>query len=108
MRAGLAKVAIEVEHQRNRPGIGLLGLERRHVVIHLVGDLRFGLEALWRYASGSRNDQRRALDIKTRKLGKIDNHGIDSHGGAAAHSIASHGANAPTHYLPEGAVFVIA
>ena len=50
MRAGFAQVAMNVEHQRDRPWIGLFGLERRHVVIHLVGDLRLGLKALGRDA----------------------------------------------------------
>ena len=36
MRTGFAQV---IEHERNSAGVGLSGLEERHIVVHLVRDL---------------------------------------------------------------------
>src|SRR5262245_15863718 len=100
MRAGLAEIAVDIEHEGNRPRIHLLRLEGRHVMVHFVGDLGFGLETLRRDPAGGRNDQRCPLDIETRELGKIDDHAVDRYRRAAAHPVARGGTYATAHYLP--------
>src|SRR5215475_6010072 len=101
MRAGLAEIAVDVEHKGNRPGIRLLRLEGGHVMVHFVGDLGLGLETLRRNPARGRNDQGRALDIETRELGEIDNHAVDRYRRAAAYSVPGRGAYATAHHLPE-------
>lgn len=56
-----SQVAGDVQHQWDRPRIHLFCLERRDLVIHLVGDLRLRLQTLWR------NPARRHRNSRTRK-----------------------------------------
>src|SRR5262245_773052 len=107
MRAGLAEIAIDIEHQGNRPGINLLRLEGGHVMVHFVGDLGLGLETLRRNPACGRNDQGCALDVETRELGEIDDHAVDRYRRTAAYSVARRGTHATAHNLPECAVFVL-
>src|SRR5262245_27483341 len=107
MRAGLAEIAIDVEHEGNRPRIHLLCLEGSHVMVHFVGELGPGLKTLRRDPARGGNDQGRALDIKTRELGEIDDHAVDRYRCTTAYSVARRGTHATAHHLPERAVFVL-
>lgn len=107
MGARLADVAVDIQHQWDRPGIHLLCLECRDVVIHFVGDLGLRFQTLRRYPARRRDDQGRALDIEARELREIDGHAVDRHSRPTAHSIAGGGAHPAAHYLPEGAVVVL-
>jgi hypothetical protein len=68
VRVRFADVAIEVEHQRDSLGIDLLRLEDRHVMIHLIVNLRLGLQTLRRDAPCRRNDELDAVDVVTREF----------------------------------------
>src|SRR5262245_15341420 len=107
MRAGLAEIAIDVEHEGNRPRIHLFCLDGGHIMVHFVGDLGLGLETLRRDPARGGNDQGRALDIETRELGEIDDHAVDRYRRTAAYSIARRGTYATAHHLPERVVFVL-
>ena len=56
MRAGPLRLP-SMSSIRGIAGIHLLRLDARHVVIHLVGDLRLGLETLRRDPARGRDDE---------------------------------------------------
>ena len=81
-RAGLGQVAGHVEHQRVGLRVPVPGLEVRQQVIHLVGDLRPGLEALRRGPPHRRDHEPRPLPVEPGEGAEGDREAVDGHRGS--------------------------
>ena len=102
----LGDVAVEVQHQRDGLGVRLPGLEGGDDVVHLVGDLGLGLQALGRNPPGGRHHDGDALHVVAAEAGEVHVHAIDGHGGVRVGAGSLRGARPPAHHLPHGIVVV--
>ena len=98
--------AVEVQHQRDGLGVRLPGFEGGDDMVHLVGDLGLGLQALGRNPPGGRHHDGDALHVVAAEAGEVHVHAIDGHGGVHVGSGSLRGARATAYDLPHGIVVV--
>ena len=106
VRVALGDVAVQVQHQGDGLGVRLPCFESRDDVVHLVGDLGLGLQALGRDAPGGRDHDGHAFHVMVAEVGEVHVQAEDDHGGPARGARAGGRARAPAHHLPQGIVVV--
>jgi len=102
-KVSLTDVAVEIQHERGGAWIDLLRLERSHCMVHLVDDLRLGLEALGWSPADRRRDQDTTFDILACEAVICDRHAEDRDRGGHRPSFAE-AVHAAADHLPERAI----